>query len=122
MADARLPYLSVMTDPCYGGVTASFAMLGDVNIGEPGAFIGFAGPRVIEQTTRERLPPGAATSEFLLQHGMLDLVVARGDMKLTLARLLRIYTGNSPEANRVDLNGNLQTTGEKVGDELRVGL
>jgi acetyl-CoA carboxylase carboxyl transferase subunit beta len=122
MADARLPYISVMTDPCYGGVTASFAMLGDVNIGEPGAFIGFAGPRVIEQTTRERLPPGAATSEFLLQHGMLDLVVPRGDMKLTLARLLRIYTGSSTEANKANLNGNSRTAGDKVRDELRVGL
>ncbi|HZT96365.1 MAG TPA: acetyl-CoA carboxylase, carboxyltransferase subunit beta [Chloroflexota bacterium] len=89
--DQGLPYVSVMTDPCYGGVTASFAMLGDINIGEPGAFIGFAGPRVIEQTTRERLPPGAATAEFLLQHGMLDLVVARGDMRAVLGRLLRIY-------------------------------
>jgi acetyl-CoA carboxylase carboxyl transferase subunit beta len=122
MADSRLPYISVMTDPCYGGVTASFAMLGDVNIGEPGAFIGFAGPRVIEQTTRERLPPGAASSEFLLQHGMLDLVVPRGDMKLTLARLLRIYTGRSTDESKADLNGNSSTREDKVGDGLRVGL
>ena len=90
---AGLPFISVMTDPCYGGVTASFAMLGDVNIGEPGAFIGFAGPRVIEQTTREKLPPGAAQAEFLLEHGMLDLVVPRGDMRNTLSRLLKIYAG-----------------------------
>src|SRR5438270_4809118 len=88
----KLPFLSVMTDPCYGGVTASYAMLGDINIGEPGAFIGFAGPRVIEQTTRERLPPGAAQAEFLLKHGMLDLVVPRGELRSTLARLLRIYS------------------------------
>jgi acetyl-CoA carboxylase carboxyl transferase subunit beta len=89
---AKLPYLSVMTDPCYGGVTASFAMLGDVNIAEPGAYIGFAGPRVIEQTTRQKLPPNAATAEFLQEHGMLDLVIARADMRATLARLLRLYT------------------------------
>ncbi len=91
MAAQRIPYVSVMTDPCYGGVTASFAMLGDINIGEPGAFIGFAGPRVIEQTTRERLPPGAATAEFLLQHGMLDLVVSRSDLRAMLARLLKMF-------------------------------
>ncbi len=95
---ASVPFVSVMTDPCYGGVTASFAMLGDVNIGEPGAFIGFAGPRVIEQTTRERLPPGAAQSEFLLSHGMLDLVVPRPEMRTMLARLLRIYAARSTAA------------------------
>jgi acetyl-CoA carboxylase carboxyl transferase subunit beta len=91
MTEAGLPYFSVMADPCYGGVTASFAMMGDVNIGEPGAFIGFAGARVIEQTTREKLPPGAAQAEFLLAHGMLDLVVPRGEMRLTIGRLLKIY-------------------------------
>ncbi len=86
---AGLPYISVLTDPTTGGVTASFAMLGDVNIAEPKALIGFAGPRVIEQTIRQKLPEGFQRSEFLLQHGMLDLVVARREMKATIARLLR---------------------------------
>ena len=79
--EAGVPYISVMTDPTTGGVTASFAMLGDLNIGEPGAQIGFAGPRVIEQTIRQKLPEGFQTSEFLLQHGFLDAVVKRGEMK-----------------------------------------
>jgi acetyl-CoA carboxylase carboxyl transferase subunit beta len=87
--DAHLPYLSVLTDPTTGGVTASFAMLGDLNIAEPGALIGFAGPRVIEQTIRQSLPEGFQRSEFLLAHGFLDLVVARAEMKETLARCLR---------------------------------
>jgi acetyl-CoA carboxylase carboxyl transferase subunit beta len=86
---ARLPFISVLTDPTTGGVTASFAMLGDVNVGEPRALIGFAGPRVIEQTIRQKLPDGFQRSEFLLEHGMLDLIVDRRDMKATLARTLR---------------------------------
>jgi len=86
---ARLPYISVLTDPTTGGVTASFAMLGDLNIAEPRALIGFAGPRVIEQTIRETLPDGFQRSEFLLEHGMLDLVVPRSQLKETLARTLR---------------------------------
>jgi acetyl-CoA carboxylase carboxyl transferase subunit beta len=85
---ARVPYISVLTDPTTGGVTASFAMLGDLNIAEPGALIGFAGPRVIEQTIRQKLPPGFQRSEFLLEHGMLDAVVARKDLKPYLARAL----------------------------------
>ena len=85
---ARLPYLSVLTDPTTGGVTASYAMLGDLNIGEPGALIGFAGPRVIEQTIRQKLPEGFQRSEFLMEHGMLDLVVPRQELKETLARCL----------------------------------
>jgi acetyl-CoA carboxylase carboxyl transferase subunit beta len=89
---ARLPYLSVLTDPTTGGVTASFAMLGDLNIAEPGALIGFAGPRVIEQTIRQSLPEGFQRSEFLLDHGFLDLVVKRADLKETLARCLRHLT------------------------------
>jgi acetyl-CoA carboxylase carboxyl transferase subunit beta len=89
---ARIPYLSVLTDPTTGGVTASFAMLGDVNIAEPGALIGFAGPRVIEQTIRQSLPEGFQTSEFLLEHGFLDLVVPRWELKETLARCLRHFT------------------------------
>lgn len=86
--EARLPYISVLTDPTTGGVTASFAMLGDINIGEPGALIGFAGPRVIEQTIRQKLPEGFQRSEFLLEHGMLDMVVPRQELKEALARCL----------------------------------
>jgi acetyl-CoA carboxylase carboxyl transferase subunit beta len=86
---ARLPYVSVLTDPTTGGVTASFAMLGDVNIAEPKALIGFAGPRVIEQTIRQKLPEGFQRSEFLLDHGMLDMVVDRRELKAAIARVLR---------------------------------
>lgn len=85
---SRVPYISVLTDPTTGGVSASYAMLGDLNIAEPGALIGFAGPRVIEQTIRQKLPEGFQTSEFLLQHGMLDAVVHRKDMKSYIARAL----------------------------------
>jgi len=85
---ARLPYLSVLADPTTGGVTASYAMLGDLNIGEPGALIGFAGPRVIEQTIRQKLPEGFQRAEFLLEHGMLDMVVPRQELRDTLARCL----------------------------------
>ncbi|MGD0506577.1 MAG: acetyl-CoA carboxylase, carboxyltransferase subunit beta [Terriglobales bacterium] len=85
---SRVPYISVLTDPTTGGVTASFAMLGDLNIAEPGALIGFAGPRVIEQTIRQKLPPGFQRSEFLLEHGMLDAVVPRKELKPYIARAL----------------------------------
>jgi acetyl-CoA carboxylase carboxyl transferase subunit beta len=85
---AKVPYISVMTDPTTGGVTASFAMLGDLNIAEPGALIGFAGPRVIEQTIRQKLPAGFQRSEFLLEHGMLDAVVPRKELKPYIARSL----------------------------------
>lgn len=88
--DARVPFISLLTDPTTGGVTASFAMLGDVNVAEPGALIGFAGPRVIEQTIRQKLPAGFQRSEFLLEHGMLDMVVDRRELKETLARTLRL--------------------------------
>jgi acetyl-CoA carboxylase carboxyl transferase subunit beta len=84
--EAKVPYISVMTDPTTGGVTASFAMLGDLNIAEPGALIGFAGPRVIEQTIRQKLPEGFQTSEFLLEHGFLDAVVKRSDLKEFLCK------------------------------------
>jgi len=86
--ELRVPYISVLTDPTTGGVTASFAMLGDLNIAEPGALIGFAGPRVIEQTIRQKLPQGFQRSEFLLEHGMLDAVVHRRDLKPYIARAL----------------------------------
>ena len=88
---AGVPFLSVLTDPTTGGVTASFAMLGDLNIAEPGALIGFAGPRVIEQTIRQKLPAGFQRSEFLLQHGMLDAVVPRLELKPFLARSLKFF-------------------------------
>jgi acetyl-CoA carboxylase carboxyl transferase subunit beta len=90
--EARVPYISVLADPTTGGVTASFAMLGDLNIGEPGAQIGFAGPRVIEQTIRQKLPPGFQRSEFLLEHGMLDAVVPRKELKAYIARALDFMT------------------------------
>ncbi len=86
--EARIPYICVLTDPTTGGITASFAMLGDLNIAEPGALIGFAGPRVIEQTIRQKLPEGFQRSEFLLEHGFLDAVVSRADLKPYLIRAL----------------------------------
>lgn len=92
MRDRGLPFISVMTDPTMGGVSASLAMLGDVNIGEPGALIGFAGPRVIEQTVRETLPEGFQRSEFLLDHGAIDLIVDRRDMRSRISNLLTILT------------------------------
>jgi len=98
---ARLPYVSVLTDPTTGGVTASFAMLGDLNVAEPRALIGFAGPRVIEQTIRETLPEGFQRSEFLLEHGMLDLVVPRSELKETLARAIRYLLPADPLAAAV---------------------
>jgi len=88
LREAGLPYIVVMTDPTTGGVTASYAMLGDIQIAEPGALIGFAGQRVIEQTIREKLPEGFQRAEYLLEHGMLDMVVARKDLRATLSRLV----------------------------------
>jgi acetyl-CoA carboxylase carboxyl transferase subunit beta len=93
MDEAKVPYISVLTDPTTGGVTASYALLGDLNIAEPGALIGFAGPRVIEQTIRQKLPEGFQRSEFLLQHGMLDAVVPRKELKPYIARALA-FMGN----------------------------
>jgi len=90
LREAGLPYIVVMTDPTTGGVTASYAMLGDIQIAEPGALIGFAGQRVIEQTIREKLPEGFQRAEYLFEHGMLDMVVARPDLRATLARLARL--------------------------------
>jgi acetyl-CoA carboxylase carboxyl transferase subunit beta len=89
--EARLPYISVLTDPTTGGVTASYAMLGDLNIAEPGALIGFAGPRVIEQTIRQKLPEGFQRSEFLLEHGFLDAVVHRKDLKGYISNALDFF-------------------------------
>lgn len=90
--EAGLPYIVVLTNPTTGGVTASYAMLGDVHLAEPGALIGFAGPRVIEQTIREKLPEGFQRAEYLMEHGMVDMVVHRHELKSTIARLVRILT------------------------------
>ncbi|HSJ14923.1 MAG TPA: acetyl-CoA carboxylase, carboxyltransferase subunit beta [Longimicrobiales bacterium] len=94
--EASIPFISVLTDPTTGGVTASYAMLGDVHLAEPGALIGFAGPRVIEQTIKQELPAGFQRSEFLLEHGMVDMIVDRRELKLTIGRLLR-HMLNRPE-------------------------
>src|ERR1700729_97020 len=96
LAQAHLPYISVMTDPTTGGVSASLAMLGDLNIAEPRALIGFAGPRVIQQTVRETLPEGFQRSEFLLEHGVLDLIVDRRDMRDRVSQLLRLLKKRPP--------------------------
>ena len=96
LSKQRLPYISVLTDPTMGGVSASLALLGDVIIAEPGARIGFAGPRVIEQTVRETLPDGFQSSEFLLDHGAIDMIVDRREMRDTLAKLLAKLTAAAP--------------------------
>ena len=96
LREARKPYIVVLTNPTTGGVTASYAMLGDVHIVEPGALIGFAGPRVIEQTIREKLPEGFQRAEYLKEHGMVDMVVHRHDLRATLSRLCRVLTKAPP--------------------------
>jgi acetyl-CoA carboxylase carboxyl transferase subunit beta len=98
MSEAGVPYISVLTDPTMGGVSASFAMLGDINIAEPRALIGFAGPRVIEQTVRETLPEGFQRSEFLLEHGAIDMIVDRREMRETIVGLLGMLTGQPAAA------------------------
>ena len=98
LREAGLPYIVVLTDPTTGGVTASYAMLGDVQIAEPGALIGFAGQRVIEQTIREKLPEGFQRAEYLLEHGMIDMVVSRGDLRDTLALLISYLAPEAKEA------------------------
>ncbi len=102
MKIARVPYVSVMTDPIYGGVSASLALLGDINIAEPDARAGFAGPNIIEQTIRQKLPKGFQRSEFLLDHGAIDMIVHRNDMRDTLARLLAKLTGQQLVAEPVE--------------------
>lgn len=99
MSEKGLPYVSVLTDPTMGGVSASLAMLGDINVAEPKALIGFAGPRVIEQTVREKLPEGFQRSEFLLEKGAIDLIVDRREMRATLARMLAKFMGIDSPAN-----------------------
>jgi acetyl-CoA carboxylase carboxyl transferase subunit beta len=96
LSEARLPFVSVMTDPTTGGVSASLAMLGDINIGEPKALIGFAGPRVIQQTVRETLPEGFQRSEFLLEHGALDMIVDRRELRDRIGAMLRLLSGKEP--------------------------
>jgi acetyl-CoA carboxylase carboxyl transferase subunit beta len=112
LAQARLPFISVLTDPTTGGVSASLAMLGDLNVAEPRALIGFAGPRVIQQTVRETLPEGFQRSEFLLDHGALDLIVDRRDMRERLGSLLRMLMRQpaaavqpAPESEPVPVQG-----------------
>ena len=91
LSDAKVPYFSLCTDPTFGGTTASFAMLGDIIMGEPGALIGFAGPRVIKETIKKDLPPGFQRSEFILEHGFLDLIVHRKQLKETMTQLLVLF-------------------------------
>ncbi|MFN3592103.1 MAG: acetyl-CoA carboxylase carboxyltransferase subunit beta, partial [Thermaurantiacus sp.] len=99
LKEAGLPYIVILTDPTTGGVTASYAMLGDIHIAEPNALIGFAGQRVIESTIREKLPPGFQRAEYLLDHGMVDMVVPRHELKETLGRLLRLLMKLPPLAD-----------------------
>jgi acetyl-CoA carboxylase carboxyl transferase subunit beta len=93
LSDAGLPFISLLTDPTFGGISASFGMLGDLNIAEPGALIGFAGPRVIKETIKKDLPPGFQRSEFLLEHGFLDFIVERKNLKEKLAQLAVLFKG-----------------------------
>jgi acetyl-CoA carboxylase carboxyl transferase subunit beta len=101
---ARVPHIALLADPCYGGVTASYATVADVVLAEPGALIGFAGPRVIEQITRQKLPEGFQTAEFLLEHGMIDMIVPRGDLPERVGTLLRHYA-SSAEAGQIETAG-----------------
>lgn len=103
LREAKKPYIVVLTNPTTGGVTASYAMLGDIHIAEPGALIGFAGPRVIEQTIREKLPPGFQRAEYLKEHGMVDMVVHRHEMRATLARICKLLTKATPNMGRAAL-------------------
>ena len=91
LSKAKIPYFSLMTDPTTGGVTASFAMLGDVNMAEPGALIGFAGPRIVKETIRKDLPKGFQTSEFVLDHGFLDFIIDRRELKARMSALLALF-------------------------------
>jgi acetyl-CoA carboxylase carboxyl transferase subunit beta len=102
LAKKGLPYISFLTDPTTGGITASFAMLGDLNVAEPGALIGFAGPRVVKETIGKDLPEGFQTSEFVLEHGFLDLIILRSDLKSKLAHLLSMMKMENVEAEKVE--------------------
>jgi len=113
--EAGLPYIVVMCDPTTGGVTASFAMLGDFHIAEPGALIGFAGARVIEQTVREKLPEGFQRAEYLLAHGILDMVVKRGEMRATLARIISLLRMPEAAAEPAVLGGTIALPAPEAG-------
>lgn len=121
LGESGLPYFSLLTDPTTGGVTASFAMLGDVALAEPGALVGFAGPRVIEQFMHIKLPEGTVNSEFVLQHGMIDAVVHRNKLRETLGRLLRMY---APSARRWTARDHVMSVARQIeeNDGLRPGL
>jgi acetyl-CoA carboxylase carboxyl transferase subunit beta len=110
MKSEGIPYISVMTDPIYGGVSASLALLGDINVAEPEARAGFAGPNIIEQTIRQKLPPGFQRSEFLLEHGAIDMIIHRNDLRDTLGSLLRKLT-------HTDFDSNLTQTGSSSADD-----
>ena len=112
LKEAGVPYIVLLTNPTTGGVTASFAMLGDIAIAEPGAVIGFAGPRVIEETIRERLPEGFQRAEYLRDHGMVDMVVHRRRLRETLSTLLSLLRNRTPAAEVIALHGNAPDTGE----------
>ncbi len=120
LRDANLPYIVVLTDPTTGGVTASYAMLGDIHIAEPGALICFAGPRVIQQTIREQLPDGFQRAEYLLAHGMIDMVVHRHELRDTLSRLCRLFLGGAENARLKGrrLNGRAFINGSPVDGQL----
>jgi acetyl-CoA carboxylase carboxyl transferase subunit beta len=119
LREARLPYIVVLTDPTTGGVTASYAMLGDVHIAEPGALICFAGPRVIQQTIREQLPEGFQRAEYLLEHGMIDMVVHRHKLRETLARLVSLLAPDKRAGaeirKRKQMNGSAYINGSAAG-------
>ena len=117
---AGVPYISVLTDPIYGGVSASLALLGDINIAEPDARAGFAGPNIIEQTIRQKLPKGFQRSEFLLEHGAIDMIVHRTEMRDTVARLLSKLTGHPVVADEAVPEEQPQD-GEEVGEEVLAG-
>jgi acetyl-CoA carboxylase carboxyl transferase subunit beta len=119
LREAKLPYIVVMTNPTTGGVTASYAMLGDIHIAEPGALIGFAGPRVIEQTIREKLPDGFQTAEYLLDHGMIDMVVHRHEMRETLSKLCSLLV--TERKHRPGMN-NVKIRAKAAGGTLEINL
>ncbi len=119
LREARLPYIVVLTNPTTGGVTASYAMLGDIHIAEPGALIGFAGPRVIEQTIREKLPDGFQRSEYLLAHGMIDMVVHRHDLRDTLSRICSLLV--TERRHRPGMN-NVKVRKKTAGGSLEINL
>jgi acetyl-CoA carboxylase carboxyl transferase subunit beta len=118
MKQAGVPYISVMTDPIYGGVSASLALLGDINVAEPDARAGFAGPNIIEQTIRQKLPKGFQRSEFLLEHGAIDMIVPRSEMRDTLARILAKFAGDrAPKADQSIEAVDVAVTPVSAGDD-----